>query len=44
MSHVLFEQFGLQPDFFLEIGVGAQNTQKILTKLIKVRIFIEIKM
>lgn len=27
MSQVFFEQFGLQPDYFLEIGSGSPNTQ-----------------
>jgi len=27
MSQVFFEQFGLQPDYFLEIGAGSPNTQ-----------------
>ena len=27
MSQVFFEQFGLQPDYFLEIGPGSPNTQ-----------------
>ena len=27
MSQIFFEQFGLQPDYFLEIGAGSPNTQ-----------------
>jgi len=27
MSQIFFEQFGLKPDFFLEIGAGSPNTQ-----------------